>query len=126
MEPNPADPNSAVHVQFQNMLQGDLKQQMAMEVLGSIVEAPFYADLRTKQQLGYIVSAGVRQEKQVRSLVFVVQSSFADALYLSDKVFAFLADFAPQLAAMSEQVLYPNLQHKTPVPYNPKTPNLKA
>ena len=32
-------------------------------MLAAILEAPFYGDLRTKQQLGYIVSSGVKQQK---------------------------------------------------------------
>jgi insulysin len=101
-EPNPNDKNSAVVVQFQHGDQ-DLKQQMALEVLASIFEQPFYADLRTKQQLGYIVSSGVKEQQDTRSLVFTVQSTFADALYLTDKVFAFVNSFEPQLAALTEE-----------------------
>jgi secreted Zn-dependent insulinase-like peptidase len=41
---------------------------MAMEVLASMLQQPFYAELRTNQQLGYIVAAGVRAQNDVRSL----------------------------------------------------------
>ena len=101
-EPNEGDRNSAVIVQVQNVDQ-TLKQQMAMEVLASIVEQPFYSDLRTNQQLGYIVSSGVKLQNDVRSLVLTVQSDFADAVYLTDKIFVFLKDFASVLDQMSEK-----------------------
>ena len=89
-------------VYLQNSDRSDLRQQMAMEVLASIVEAPFYGDLRTKQQLGYIVSSGIKEERGVRSLVFTVQSGFADAGYLSEKVFAFLGGFEKTLRRMDD------------------------
>ena len=101
-EPNEADRNSAVMVQVQHADQ-TLKQQMAMEVLASIVEQPFYSDLRTNQQLGYIVSSGIKLQNDVRSLVFTVQSNFADATYLTDKVFAFIKDFEKTLKGMSDK-----------------------
>ncbi|KAJ1477320.1 hypothetical protein T484DRAFT_1821723 [Baffinella frigidus] len=43
--------NSAVVVQFQNPSK-DLRDQMAMQVISSVIDQPFFADLRTKQQLG--------------------------------------------------------------------------
>jgi len=46
---------------------------MAMLVLSAILEQPFYQDLRTKQQLGYIVFATYREDEGPRSLVFIVQ-----------------------------------------------------
>jgi len=101
-EPNVADANSAAMVQFQHRDQ-DLSQQMALEALASIIEQPFYKELRTKQQLGYIVTSGVKVQRDVRSLVFTVQSSVADAVYLTDKIFAFVDAFATELDAQSEE-----------------------
>ena len=36
---------------------------------------PFYAELRTKQQLGYIVQCAANEIDGVRGIVFVVQSN---------------------------------------------------
>jgi len=100
-EPNPANPNSAAIVQFQNADRENLKQQMAMEVLAIIMGNPFFAELRTKQQLGYIVQGGVSNKEGVRSLVFTAQSSVADAPYLTEKIFEFTDAFS--LAGISEE-----------------------
>jgi len=100
-EPNPQNPNSAAVVQFQNADRGNLKQQMAMEVLAIIMGNPFFADLRTKQQLGYIVYGGVSNKDGVRSLVFTAQSSVADAPYLTEKIFEFTDAFS--LADISDE-----------------------
>jgi insulysin len=86
--------NSAVLVQFQNGDRDDIQQQLAMEVLGSMMASPFFTDLRTNQQLGYIVNGGCSGREGVRSLVFSVQSSIADASYLTDKVFDFIDGFS--------------------------------
>jgi insulysin len=86
--------NSAVLVQFQNGAREDLRQQLAMEVLGAMMANPFFTDLRTQQQLGYIVNAGVTSREGVRSLVFTVQSSVAGPPALTRKVFEFVDAFA--------------------------------
>ena len=44
-------------------------------LLSQLVDQPFYAELRTKQQLGYIVGSSVTESEGVRGLVFSVQSS---------------------------------------------------
>jgi insulysin len=93
-EPNPANPNSATIVQFQNADRENLKTQMAMEVLAIIMGNPFFADLRTKQQLGYIVYGGVSNKDGVRSLIFTAQSSVVDAPYITDRIFDFTENFS--------------------------------
>ena len=60
-------------VQLQNGDRDDIQQQLAMEVLGSMMASPFFTDLRTNQQLGYIVNGGCSGREGVRSLVFSVQ-----------------------------------------------------
>ena len=93
-EPNPVNPNSAAIVQFQNADRENIKTQMAMEVLAIIMGNPFFADLRTKQQLGYIVYGGVSNKEGVRSLIFTAQSSVVDAPYITDRIFDFTEAFS--------------------------------
>jgi secreted Zn-dependent insulinase-like peptidase len=59
-----------------------------------MVANPFFTDLRTNQQLGYIVNAGVTSREGVRSLVFTVQSSVAGPVALTRKVFDFVDAFS--------------------------------
>ena len=93
-EPNTQNPNSAVLVQFQHGNRDAIKEQLCMEVLGSMVGNPFFTSLRTKQQLGYVVSAGVQNREGVRSLVFTVQSGVADTSTLTEKIFEFVQSFS--------------------------------
>lgn len=88
-EPNPSDENSCCNVMIQNMDPSE-KDHVLIEILGSIVREPFYNELRTKKQLGYIVSSGVRGIGDARSLAFIVQSSVATADSLTAEILSFL------------------------------------
>ena len=61
-----------------------------MELLNSVISEPFFEDLRTKQQLGYIVSTGVKAIGNTRTLSFVVQSNVAPASKLTDAAWKFI------------------------------------
>ena len=101
MEPNANNPNSAVVVQIQSN-DRNIKHQMGWEVLASMLEQPFYGELRTKQQLGYIVGASLKMSEGARSLTFSVQSSVADSSYLTGKVFEFLESFVSTLEKVTD------------------------
>jgi insulysin len=101
----PGNPNSAVLVQYQSGPEDrSLRRQMAMELLGAAIEQPFYGELRTRQQLGYIVFAGVRELEPggARALNLVVQSGVADPPDLAARAVAFAEGFAGALAALPD------------------------
>jgi insulysin len=66
-EPNPDNGNSASYIVLQSLSE-DPKDHVMIELVTSIVAEPFYEDLRTKQQLGYIVSSGLRALGKTRCL----------------------------------------------------------
>ena len=88
-EPNPADENSVSYVMLQSLGATD-KDHVLIELLSSIVDEPFYNELRTKQQLGYIVASGAKGIGESRTLSFIVQSSVATADDLTIAILAFL------------------------------------
>ena len=47
----------------------------AASVIGNFIRTPFYEELRTKQQLGYIVGSGDGASLRERVILFVIQSS---------------------------------------------------
>jgi len=51
---------------------------------------PFYNELRTKKQLGYIVASGVKAVAETRTISFVVQSSVAPSDALTIEILSFL------------------------------------
>ena len=90
-EPNLSNENCAVHVILMSIEKDDKSHGM-IEVLSAIVEQRFFSSLRTRAQLGYIVSSGVRALEDSRTLGFIVQSSVAPAEKVSEAILKFLDD----------------------------------
>jgi insulysin len=88
-EPNPSNNNAASHITLQ-CLRTSERDHVLIEVLSAIIEEPFYDDLRTKQQLGYIVSSGVKAVDQTRSLSVIVQSNVVPAEQITAAMINFL------------------------------------
>lgn len=88
-EPNPSNNNAAVQVIIQSLGETE-KDHVLIEILDGIVHEPFYEDLRTNQQLGYIVSTGVKAVGNTRFLNFVVQSSVFPTGKLIESTMKFL------------------------------------
>lgn len=61
-------------------------------MLGELLREPAFNQLRTKEQLGYIVSAGVPSIAKVLHFTIQVQSSVKDADYLEHRINHFLLD----------------------------------
>jgi insulysin len=87
--PNPDETNCAVLLTVQL---GQLDRQHAATaiLLGDIISQPFFSELRTKQQLGYIVSGRLGEARGVYSLSFVVQSSVKAPAHVTSKMHEFL------------------------------------
>jgi insulysin len=88
-EPNPSNENCVSHVTLQSLDKSEL-QHVLIEVIGSIIEEPFYNELRTKKQLGYIVASGLKGLAETRTLSFVVQSNVAASGALTLEILNFL------------------------------------
>jgi secreted Zn-dependent insulinase-like peptidase len=95
--PNGDEPNSAAQlvVQFGRL---DARQAAVAELLSDMLKQPFFDELRTKQQLGYIVGSGLSAPQAVYALGFVVQSAVQPPAEVSRRILAFLAS-APQILA---------------------------
>merc|ERR1712188_362832 len=70
----------------------EIKDYMMLELLSEVIDQPFYDDLRTKQQLGYIVGSGAKNREGVLSLVLTAQSNVVDGEELTNRVETFLKD----------------------------------
>lgn len=66
---DPKDPNTAVEVYFQ-IGKDNLLDRCLVDLIAHILDEPFYAELRTKQQLGYSVSCGARWTYGVSHVLF--------------------------------------------------------
>lgn len=97
-EPNPSNNNAASHITLQ-CLHTSERDHVLIEVLSAIIEEPFYDDLRTKQQLGYIVSSGVKAVDLTRSLSVIVQSNVVSAEQITSAIVTFLDSVNSELLA---------------------------
>jgi secreted Zn-dependent insulinase-like peptidase len=68
------------------------KDRAATALTVQIMKSGFFQQLRTEQQLGYIVSTFAWPQLDVPGLVMLIQSPTADAAALSDAMNAFLGD----------------------------------
>ncbi|BFM06669.1 insulinase family protein [Halioxenophilus aromaticivorans] len=91
-----------------------LTEQAHQMLLQQVLSADFFNDLRTEQQLGYIVFASNVDYKKVPGIAFVVQSPKASVEQLSTAVATFLADYTmpsdEQLEQHKEALLVELLQ----------------
>lgn len=71
-------------------------------LLVQILRAPFFNDMRTEKQLGYVVAATTRMMVDTPGIVFVIQSPVAGPDELLELTRAFNNEFRQQLAAMTE------------------------
>ncbi len=84
------------------------RMRAAGEVIGTFMREPFFTELRTNQQLGYIVGSGFGSSLDQQLLLFVIQSSTHDADDLrqrAETMIATLPDMLAQLPADAWQTL---------------------
>ena len=103
IEPNENDDNSASTFYFQVPSRA-IEDYMMLELLAEVIDQPFYDDLRTKQQLGYIVGSGGKNREGVLSLALTAQSNIVDGEELTNRIETFLKDeFLPMIESISDE-----------------------
>lgn len=70
-------------------------------LLGRMLSTPYFNDLRTERQLGYVVSAGAWVRVNTPGVFFVVQSPVASPAAVEAATLAFLEAYRERLARMS-------------------------
>jgi len=97
--------------------------QGALLVIDNLMQPQFYNELRTSQQLGYIVNSGMTLLEKTLGLIFMVQSGEYDAEILEKRIDVFLLKFFESLKELPEaeftkikkSVLHSKLQKSTSV-----------
>lgn len=87
-------------------LQGEnntLQARAEVAVLSEILAAPFYNQIRTEKQLGYIVFASPLQMHKTPGIAFIIQSPAAEAGQLVTEVNSFLTEWQSKLAHLDEE-----------------------
>ena len=67
---------------------------------GQLLRSPFFSSLRTDQQLGYVVSAGIRRMDTQSGNLFLVQSPSANVAHIENAMMVFLEQYIAQWDAM--------------------------
>lgn len=93
--------NSALIMDYQLKDETPATRAAAL-VLGSYFDQPFYAELRTRQQLGYIVGSASTASLRQRYFTFVVQSSEYGPVELRKRAEAFIATLPTTLQATTD------------------------
>ena len=82
----------------------DAELRAATQVLASFIGDSFYSELRTRQQLGYIVQATAFEDERQSVALFLVQSGDYPPDEIARRTDAFIATYPKQLADLPEDV----------------------
>jgi insulysin len=93
--------SSCAAVLFQTGVQG-LRENVVVELLEHIANEPCFNQLRTKEQLGYIVFTGVRRSQGTQGIQVLVQSDRHPA-FVESRIDSFLNDFEKLLETMTDE-----------------------
>ena len=87
---NAADPNSAHLVLWQAARQADLRGDVLSQLLQRIVKRAAFHQLRTVEQIGYLVWTYETLRSEVPHFAFLLQSTKLGAAEIGERVAAFL------------------------------------
>lgn len=99
------DHNDSVALLYFQGREDSLRERALFAVLEKMVEAPFYSDLRTDKQLGYVVGSAPAPVQRVPGMMFYVQSPTVDSDGLKKEVNRFLADYRAMVAGLEPDAL---------------------
>jgi len=96
--------NSAVVTDVQ-VGQRSPELQASLMVIDTLMQPQFYNDLRTSQQLGYIVNSGMTVMEKTLGLIFIIQSGEYNTEMLEQRMDAFLEKFNDSLKELTDTEL---------------------
>jgi len=91
--PNVEDSNSVSYVHYQHDKMEDVVGDVMFSLLSSMMEKPAFHQLRTVEQLGYIVWSGDDCREGVPGMRVIVQSATRSGEYLTARIYSFLNQF---------------------------------
>lgn len=95
--------DSAISVYFQGS-DTSFSNRAKFKLLAYTLSSPFFQDLRTEKQLGYVVFSATLPIMKVPGIVFTVQSPSADPVVLENSVEEFLKNYAANIVSMTDEV----------------------
>ncbi|KAG7370665.1 secreted/periplasmic Zn-dependent peptidase, insulinase-like protein [Nitzschia inconspicua] len=106
---NDANSNSCVQIVLQ-MGALDMATNSNLAFVNHLVREPAFNQLRTEEQLGYIVHTSVKTSgDNIKGLVFLIQSDSFDPNHVESRIEEFLAAFRQRIVAMSSDDFQTNV-----------------
>ncbi|CAD8101185.1 unnamed protein product [Paramecium sonneborni] len=101
---NPEEPNSGLRISFQGEQSLDPTINLYFDLLNSIISDPFENQLRTNEQLGYVVYTNKSNRRGVNFFHFIIISETKSTRQIANRIDSFLSNFLNQeLAQLSEE-----------------------
>ncbi|CAH8391672.1 unnamed protein product [Eruca vesicaria subsp. sativa] len=102
---NKSETNSVIELYYQIELEEAQSTRMKamLDLFHEIIEEPLFNQLRTKEQLGYVVECGPRLTYRVHGFCFCVQSSKYGPVHLLGRIDNFIKDIEALLEQLNEE-----------------------
>ncbi|KAI8581774.1 hypothetical protein K450DRAFT_231119 [Umbelopsis ramanniana AG] len=94
--------NSAIEYFIQICEATDIPSRARLSLVAQIMQEPCFDQLRTKEQLGYLVFSGIRKQIANMGLRFIIQSE-KDTIYLENRIEEFLDSLKTIIENLSEK-----------------------
>jgi insulysin len=106
---NEPDSNSVVANIYQIGEMGT-RENATLSVLGQLVREPAFNQLRTEEQMGYIVFSQVKTiGDNIKGLLLLVQGDTYDPIHMDERIEIFLDNFRDTVVAMSDEDFTDNI-----------------
>ena len=100
---NKNEVNEAIGIYYQVFNQKyDFEKAAKLSMLETLIREPFFDQLRTKEQLGYLVNTSSYSFLDSYGLIFLIQSPVKDSNYLADRIKVFQKEFVEKLENYQE------------------------
>jgi insulysin len=98
---NEQDSNNCVSNYYQ-MGEMDVRTNAALSVLHHLLREPAFNQLRTEEQLGYIVHSSVKTNgDNIKGVLILIQGDAQDPIFMNDRIEVFLESFRTKLVQMT-------------------------
>ncbi|KAJ1845875.1 metalloprotease, partial [Coemansia sp. RSA 2703] len=97
--------DNAIISQIQCNIGYDKYQNCLRQIVFGILKQPFFHQLRTKEQLGYIVHVGGHRDQQAKGSIILQIQSDSNPLYLAERIDCFLRNFRQVLVDYDDSKL---------------------
>ena len=105
------DDNNSALISVYQMGAMDLTTNARLAFLHHLIKEPAFNELRTNEQLGYIVHTSIKTSgDNIKGLLFLIQSDAYDPIHLDERVEAFLERFRTRLVDMEAEEFDTNIQ----------------